>query len=49
MLVEVACDESGYESEKLIGGTTDVFAHASVGLDVESAAACMREARSRSR
>ena len=26
-------DESGYEGEKLIGGMTDVFAHASVRLD----------------
>jgi hypothetical protein len=49
MRVEVACDESGYESEKLIGGTTDVFAHASVVLDAESAAACMRELRRRIR
>jgi hypothetical protein len=36
-LVQIACDESGYEGEKLIGGMTHVFAHASVRLDVESA------------
>jgi hypothetical protein len=47
--VEVACDESGYESDKLIGATTDVFAHASVGLATEPAAACMRELRRRIR
>jgi hypothetical protein len=45
--LEVACDESGSEGEKLIGATTDVFAHAGVRLDVESAAACIRELRSR--
>jgi hypothetical protein len=27
---EIACDESGYEGEKLIGSTTRYFAHASV-------------------
>src|SRR2546430_13319499 len=47
--VEVACDESGYESGKVIGGTTDVFAHASVALATEPAAACMRELRRRIR
>lgn len=46
-VVEVACDESGSEGEKLVGGCTDVFAHASVGLDPASAAACVREARAR--
>jgi len=29
---EIACDESGYEGEKLIGSTTALFAHASVSL-----------------
>jgi hypothetical protein len=42
-LLEVACDESGYEGENLIGGTTDVFAHAGVRLDGDAAAACLRE------
>jgi hypothetical protein len=47
--VEIACDESGYEGEKLIGTTTDVFAHASVRLDAESATSCMQELRRRIR
>jgi hypothetical protein len=47
--LEVACDESGYEGEKLIGTTTDVFAHASVRLDTLPAANCMRELRRRIR
>jgi hypothetical protein len=47
--LEVACDESGYEGDKLIGTTTDVFAHASVALAFESAADCMRELRARIR
>ncbi len=47
--LEVVCDESGYEGEKLVGGTTDVFAHASMRLDTASAAACMRELRERIR
>ncbi|MFD9894479.1 DUF3800 domain-containing protein [Amycolatopsis sp. NPDC059027] len=48
-LVEIACDESGSEGEKLIGGETDVFAHAGVRLDVETAADCIREIRRRIR
>jgi hypothetical protein len=47
--LEVACDESGYEGEKLIGTTTDVFAHASVRLDPAAAARCVRELRERIR
>jgi hypothetical protein len=47
--VEIACDESGYEGDKLIGTTTDVFAHASVGLGVATAAGCMDELRARIR
>jgi hypothetical protein len=46
-VVEIACDESGSEGEKLIGGVTDVFAHASVLLSVETAAAIMTEVRRR--
>lgn len=45
--LEIACDESGYEGEKLTGGMTDVFAHASVRMDVETAAWCVRETRAR--
>ncbi len=48
-LVEIACDESGYEGEKLIGGVTDVFAHAAVALDKETSAACVAELRERIR
>lgn len=48
-LVQIACDESGYEGEKLIGGMTDVFAHASVRLDGVSATRCVQEPRSRIR
>jgi hypothetical protein len=47
--VEIACDESGYEGEKLIGTSTDVFAHASVRMDLAAAADCMRELRARIR
>jgi hypothetical protein len=47
--VEIVCDESGYEGERLIGTTTDVFAHASVRIDMASAAGCMRELRERIR
>ncbi|MGH3681775.1 MAG: hypothetical protein ACRDT2_16200 [Natronosporangium sp.] len=48
-MLEIACDESGYEGEKLIGTSTDVFAHASVRLDAGSAADCLRELRARIR
>ena len=47
--VEIACDESGSEGENLLGGETDVFAHAGVRLDVASAAECVREIRERIR
>jgi hypothetical protein len=46
---EIACDESGYEGEKLIDTTTDVFAHAGVGLDAAAAGAVLRELRTRIR
>ena len=46
---EIACDESGYEGEKLIGSTTDVFAHARVRLTHEAAADFMRELHRRIR
>jgi hypothetical protein len=44
-VVEIACDESGSEGEKLIGGNTAVFAHASVSIDVGAADACVQELR----
>jgi len=45
--VEIACDESGSEGENLLGGETDVFAHAGVRLTPEDARACVREIRDR--
>jgi hypothetical protein len=45
--VEIACDESGSEGEKLIGATTDVFAHAGVRLAAAEAAECVDEIRHR--
>ncbi|EME54675.1 DUF3800 domain-containing protein [Amycolatopsis decaplanina] len=47
--LEIACDESGSEGEKLIGGQTGVFAHAGVRLSPEEAAACLVELRRRIR
>jgi hypothetical protein len=44
-VLEVACDESGSEGLKLVGGGTDVFAHASVAIDREAAAACIARVR----
>jgi hypothetical protein len=44
---EIACDESGYEGEKLIDTTKDLFAHASVLIDAEAAASCLAELRRR--
>ncbi|KZB87158.1 DUF3800 domain-containing protein [Amycolatopsis regifaucium] len=49
MPLEIACDESGSEGEKLIGGQTGVFAHAGVRLSLEEAAACLVELRRRIR
>ncbi|MGA9746162.1 MAG: DUF3800 domain-containing protein [Nocardioides sp.] len=48
-VVEIACDESGSEGDKLIGGTTDVFAHASVDVPADLAAAWLEEVRRRCR
>jgi hypothetical protein len=48
-VLEIACDESGYEGEKLIGATTEVFAHASVSLAKQTAADCVQELRDRIR
>src|SRR5690242_9076845 len=45
--VEIACDESGSEGEHLVGGNTDVFAHASVNLSIDTSAACVQEIRAR--
>ncbi|MEV0195866.1 hypothetical protein [Nonomuraea sp. NPDC050691] len=45
--VEIACDESGSEGEKLVGGNTDMFAHASVRMDARAAARCLEAVRER--
>ncbi|NUT36732.1 MAG: hypothetical protein HOV79_27065 [Hamadaea sp.] len=47
--LEIACDESGYEGERLIGTTTDVFAHASLRIGHDDATACILELRRRIR
>ena len=47
--LEVGCDESGSDGENLTGGNTDVFAHASVRLPVDSAAGHVQEIRDRIR
>lgn len=47
--MEIACDESGYEGESLVGGVTDVFAHAGVSLSSTAAAECVEELRRRIR
>lgn len=44
---EIACDESGSEGENLLGGETDVFAHAGVRMSGIEATACVREIRAR--
>ncbi|SER85762.1 hypothetical protein SAMN05216188_116141 [Lentzea xinjiangensis] len=44
--MEIACDESGSEGEKLVGGVTAVFAHAGVSLSREEAAGCVASLRS---
>jgi hypothetical protein len=43
--LEIACDESGSEGLKLIAGSTDVFAHASVNIEVAAAEACIARVR----
>ncbi|MGI5126220.1 DUF3800 domain-containing protein [Pseudonocardia sp. CA-107938] len=45
----IACDESGYEGEHLVGGVTTVFAHAGTDLDVATAAEVVAELRARIR
>jgi hypothetical protein len=46
--VEIACDESGWEGSNLAAGNSDVIAHASVRLDINVAAECIRALRGRS-
>lgn len=47
--LEVVCDESGSDGENLTGGNTDVFAHGSVSMPMEVAAAYVQEVRDRIR
>ncbi|MET7618419.1 DUF3800 domain-containing protein [Streptomyces sp. NPDC005408] len=47
--MEVFCDESGSDGENLIGGNTDVFAHAGVHLPLGPAADSIQEIRNRIR
>ncbi|MEU3916898.1 DUF3800 domain-containing protein [Streptomyces sp. NPDC029004] len=47
--LEVFCDESGSDGENLIGGNTDVFAHAGVRVSLESVADSIQEIRNRIR
>ena len=44
-LLEVACDESGSEGEKLVRGSTGTFAHASVDVTTEAALATIERVR----
>lgn len=47
--IEIACDESGWEGENLVGSNTDVFAHASIAVGSVAAARAVREVRERIR
>lgn len=44
--MEIACDESGSEGEKLVGGVTAVFAHAGVRMSHMAALECVAALRS---
>jgi hypothetical protein len=46
-MTEIAADGSSYEGQRLIGATTDVFAHGSVDSSADVAAGCMSELRRR--
>jgi hypothetical protein len=46
--LEIACDESGWEGSNLAAGNSPVIAHASVRLDIDVAAECIRALRDRS-
>ncbi len=46
---EIVCDESGYEGEKLIDTSTDLFSHASIEVSESAAADGLAEARRRVR
>jgi len=46
--LEIACDESGWEGSNLAAANSEVIAYASVRLDAEAAADCMRDLHGRS-
>jgi hypothetical protein len=46
--LEIACDESGWEGSNFAAANSDVIAHASVRVDIDTAAECMRALRDRS-
>jgi hypothetical protein len=46
--LDIACDESGWEGSNLAAGNSDVIAHASVRLDIDVAAECIRALRGQS-
>jgi hypothetical protein len=46
--LEIACDESGWEGSNLAAANSEVIAHASVRLDIDLAAECIRVLRGRS-
>lgn len=46
--LEIACDESGWEGSNLAASSSEVIAHASVRLDIDVAAECIRALRGRS-
>ncbi|MFJ6571842.1 hypothetical protein ACIQNU_31000 [Streptomyces sp. NPDC091292] len=48
-MLEIVCDESGSDGENLIGGNTDVFAHAGVRVGTGVAEAALVEIRDRVR
>lgn len=47
--VEIVCDESGYEGDRLVGSTTALFAHAAVLISEDEAAGILAELRARIR
>lgn len=48
-LLEIACDESGWEGENLVGSNTAVFAHASVHVPMADATRAVLDVRERVR
>jgi hypothetical protein len=46
--LEIACDESGWEGSNFAAANSDVIAYASIRLDIDEAAECIRALRHRS-